>query len=230
MDIDMPVMDGKDATKKIRQHESENGWRPTSIIFLTAYSESKMQQELLDPLGVYKADGFLSKPTSQDIIRRTLIELRSKCFLKKQRLPIQSNPELKASNEIQTKRLVLLIDDDPYNLSIVSKMLTKCGFKPLEALNGREALDLYEKHWQDISFVLTDCEMPIMDGIRVTQEILARHKQSLRKQQVMIYGVTGHVEAGHKQKCFEAGMKDVLEKPVTFERIKTLLSHVQFAS
>ena len=224
MDIDMPVMDGKDATKKIRQYESENGWRPTSIIFLTAYSESKMQQELLDPLGVYKADGFLSKPTSQDIIKRTLNEVRSKSRRKRQRKwSLQSDPDLRSSSGTSIDRLVLLIDDDPYNLSIVSKMVTKCGFKPLEALNGKEALEIYDRYWQEISIVLTDCEMPIMDGIKVTEEILARRKKSLRGQKLTVYGLTGHVEFEYKKKCFEAGMKDVLEKPLTFERIKSLL-------
>ena len=224
MDIDMPVMDGKDATKKIRQYESENGWRPTSIIFLTAYSESKMQQELLDPLGVYKADGFLSKPTSQDIIKRTLNEVRSKSRRKRQRKwSLQSDPDLRSSSGTSIDRLVLLIDDDPYNLSVVSKMVTKCGFKPLEALNGKEALEIYDRYWQEISLVLTDCEMPIMDGIKVTEEILARRKKSLRGQKLIVYGLTGHVEFEYKKKCFEAGMKDVLEKPLTFERIKSLL-------
>jgi len=42
MDIDMPIMDGKTATKKMRLHELDYGWRPTPIVFLTAYSESKM--------------------------------------------------------------------------------------------------------------------------------------------------------------------------------------------
>ena len=231
MDIDMPVMDGKVATKRIRQYEMENGWKPTTIIFLTAYSESKMQKELLDPQGVYKADGFLSKPTSQDIIRRTLDEHRLKSLRKKQRLwSIQSNPELRISNDSKNDQLVLLIDDDPYNLSIVSKMLVNCGFKPLEALNGRDALELYESHWQNISLVLTDCEMPVMGGIQVAQEILARHKKFLRKQKLVIYGVTGRVEADYKKQCFEAGMKDVLVKPITFERLKALLLHIQFDS
>ena len=220
MDIDMPVMDGKTATKKIRQHEAENDWRPTVIVFLTAYSESKMQRELLDPEGEYQADGFLSKPTSQEIIRRTLAEHSSKS--KSKRSKIIESADLNANLKLHN-RMALVIDDDPYNLSIVSKMLTKCGVKPLEALNGREALELYDKHRKDINLVLTDCEMPILDGIRVTQEILARKNDVFRSPQVIIYGITGHVEAGYKKKCIEAGMKDVLEKPITLERLRKLL-------
>ena len=41
MDIDMPVLDGKSATKIIRYWEAENGWKAANIVFLTAYSESK---------------------------------------------------------------------------------------------------------------------------------------------------------------------------------------------
>ena len=228
MDIDMPVMDGKAATLSIRQHEAENQWEPTSIVFLTAYSEAKLQKELLDPQGVYKANGFLSKPTSQEIIKWTLNEQSSKSPRKKQKSIVCTNLNQKGSSDgsCSPNQLVLVIDDDPYNLSIVSKMLTKCGFKPLEALNGREALKLYDKHWKDISLVLTDCEMPVMDGIRVTQEIFAKQKNACRGQ-LPIYGITGHVEHKYKMKCLDTGMKDVLAKPITFERLKALLLGVK---
>ena len=39
MDIDMPVMDGKTATKKIREFESLKLWKPANLVFLTAYAE-----------------------------------------------------------------------------------------------------------------------------------------------------------------------------------------------
>ena len=223
MDIDMPVMDGKEATKRIRQHEAENQLKPTSIVFLTAFSESKLQKELLDPHGVYKANGFLSKPTSQDIIKRTLDEQRSKIQQMRHNVLNLSHSNI---NSNFPEQKVLLIDDDPYNLSIVSKMVTKCGFKPLEALNGREALELYDRYWGEISLVLTDCEMPIMDGIKVTQEILAKQKRSLRGRKPEVYGLTGHVEAEYQKRCLDAGMKGVLEKPITIDEVRELLLRV----
>ncbi len=120
-------------------------------------------------------------------------------------------------------RLVLLIDDDPYNLSIVSRMLVKCGFKPLEALNAKKALELYDKHCKDINLVLTDCEMPIMDGLEVSQEIIKRHQNTQGAQNLVIYGITGYVDPEYKKKCLGAGMKDVLEKPTTFDALRLLL-------
>ena len=226
MDVDMPVMDGKTATKLIRQHETEHGWRPTPLVFLTAYSEAKMQSELLDPHGAYKADGFLSKPTSQATIKRTLEDMALKLQQRKRRSRRNIPTHLsKFSNEVSFKRdrYALLIDDDPYNLSIVSRMLIKCGFKPLEALNAKQALDLYDNYWKDINLVLTDCEMPVMDGIAVTKEIISRHRKAERSQRLSVYGLTGHIEAEYKKKCRDAGMRDVLEKPITMEVIRSLL-------
>ena len=72
MDIDMPVMDGKTAVELIRQEESRRNWPPVKIVFLTAYSESKTQQELLDKRGKYKANGFYSKPASLSTIQQIL--------------------------------------------------------------------------------------------------------------------------------------------------------------
>ena len=68
MDIDMPIMDGKTATKKIRQFEKERGWTPTNLVFLTGFAEAKTQKELLDKNGEYRANNFISKSASLDMI------------------------------------------------------------------------------------------------------------------------------------------------------------------
>lgn len=76
MDIDMPLMNGKEATAKIREYELRHGWtKTTNIIMLTAFSDLKTQTELRDPSGIYKANCFISKPGSYDEIRNTIIKL-----------------------------------------------------------------------------------------------------------------------------------------------------------
>lgn len=226
MDIDMPVMDGKIATMLIRLHEANNEWRPTPVVFLTAFSEAKMQKELLDPNGVYKADRFLSKPTSQDIIKRTLVEIAEKLQQRKRKLQHNATHNLRGQpNDLGfgVDKLVLLIDDDPSNLSILSKMLVKCGYRALEASNAKEALELYDENCRNVNLVLTDCEMPGMNGIGVTKEIIARHRRAQLDQSLVIYGITGNVVPEHKLECLKAGMRDVLEKPITFDTLRTLI-------
>lgn len=66
---------------------------------------------------------------------------------------------------------VLLVDDSPAMRSFVRRVLALAGFdvgKCLEANNGQEALDVLRAEWIDV--VLTDINMPVMDG-----EEFARH-------------------------------------------------------
>ena len=77
MDIDMPILDGKEATKIMRHWEKENGWSSTTIVFLTAFAEAKTQLELLDPDGEYRADEFISKPASLEAIANVLKGIKS---------------------------------------------------------------------------------------------------------------------------------------------------------
>ena len=221
MDIDMPVMDGKTATQQIRQLERENGWNPTSIVFLTAYSEAKTKAELLNPKGVYRGDGFLAKPASLEVIQRTLRETAKK----NQNARNKATKTFRFSMNDDQNTKILIVDDDPSNLMILSKMAALCGYKTLEARNGQIALDLYEENWMDIKLILMDCEMPVMDGFEATQKILLKHKKlaELTKRDIKIYGLTGYVSKKYREKCLEVGMKDVLEKPITVANLRSLL-------
>ena len=217
MDIDMPIMDGKTATKKIREFEMESGWKPTSVVFLTAYAEAKTQSELLNPNGEYRANGFLSKPASLETIQRTLKEKANK--------KLKSMNNLRTSMTDQNQKVILIADDDPSNLVILSKMAALYGFKTLEARNGEMALELYERSWREVKLILMDCEMPVMDGFEATQRILLKYKKlaDLMRREIRIYGLTGYVGKEYREKCLEAGMKDVLEKPITIDRLRSLL-------
>ena len=228
MDVDMPVMDGKEATKLIRLHEQSRRWSPIPIVFLTAYSEPRIQKELLDSEGPYKANRFLSKPVSQEIIKRNLSQL----FARKSSGTQASNESKSITSlhmikkEEEEKKIALIVDDDSFNLAMMSRMIKICGYESLQAQNGAAAVQLYEKHWREISVIFMDCEMPIMDGWEAAEAILQhQEKQSLVggiTKAPPIYGLTGHVGGEYKQKCIKVGMKDILEKPITIDRLRKL--------
>ena len=240
MDIDMPVMDGKTATKKIRQFEKERGWTPTKLVFLTGFAEARTQKELLDKNGEYRANNFISKPASLDMMMS--IVGRNQFFMteeaKNSTSPIsttvekskmhirdQKNHEGLNSKLIPEKKVVLLVDDDPFNLVMLSRMLEIQGIETLQAKNGKIALDLYEKNWKSIDLILMDCEMPVLDGVEATKLIVENHKKRnvFGKKEPIIYGVTGHTESKYKEKCLAAGMREILEKPITIDMLRDVL-------
>ena len=215
MDIDMPVMDGKEATKIIRQEEKNRGWTPAHIVFLTGYSELKTQQELLDDQGEYRANGFCSKPASLETFQRIIQTVTSK----------ESVEGSIGYTRQDSNSLVLIADDDSLNLTIMSKMLKLCGYKCLEATNGEEAVRIYNENFKSIKLILMDCEMPVLDGLEATQKILLKQNQlgKILSRRAAVYGLTGFVGANHRQKCLDVGMEDVLEKPITIEKLREIL-------
>jgi len=69
MDIQMPVMDGLEATRKIREIESKTG-RHTPIIALTAHAMKGDREDLM----AFGFDGYISKPIDSELFEKTIME------------------------------------------------------------------------------------------------------------------------------------------------------------
>lgn len=66
---------------------------------------------------------------------------------------------------------VLIVDDDELERLLLSDRLMACGFETTLAPGGREALELLEQQWYPV--VITDLQMPGMDGIELTEKLRA---------------------------------------------------------
>jgi PleD family two-component response regulator len=67
---------------------------------------------------------------------------------------------------------ILVVDDDELELTLMADRLTASGFEVERAANGEAALQLLSRQWMPL--VITDWQMPVMDGIQLTQELRAR--------------------------------------------------------
>ncbi|ADQ46895.1 response regulator receiver protein [Caldicellulosiruptor kronotskyensis 2002] len=111
---------------------------------------------------------------------------------------------------------ILVVDDSPVVKKIVTTTLVKKGFEVKEALDGVAALEILLS--EKIDLVITDLNMPKMDGLQLTREI---RKNPMYKRIPVIMLTTNPSE---EQKALEAGANLYLKKPVTSEE---LISHVQ---
>ena len=146
-------------------------------------------------------------------------------------IPIKKHDQvllLKTSNPIGTKTVasitemhILIAEDNAFNQIIISKMLEKSGYKFDLANDGLEALDKVNKQHYDI--ILMDMQMPEMDGLRATVEILKTY-QSRGMEPPVIIGCTANAMEEDKNACSSAGMKDFLPKPFTLADLKSILS------
>ncbi|WP_075181295.1 two-component system sensor histidine kinase RcsC [Pantoea sp. 1.19] len=111
---------------------------------------------------------------------------------------------------------VLVVDDHPINRMLLSDQLGSLGYRVKTAQDGVDALNVLSRSAIDI--VLSDVNMPNMDGYRLTQRLRQLG------QTFPVIGVTANALAEEKQRCMEAGMDNCLSKPVTLDQLRQTLA------
>ncbi|MEJ2101936.1 MAG: response regulator [Desulfobacterales bacterium] len=110
---------------------------------------------------------------------------------------------------------LLLIDDEPDILRVLSKSLEADGYEVVCAQNGTEGIAVFEKEKPDI--VITDIKMPSMDGI----EVLKKVKDQNVDTEVII--ITGHGDIENAIEALKHGASDYINKPVRDEALAIAL-------
>ena len=114
----------------------------------------------------------------------------------------------------------ILVVDDETDLEILIKQKFRRKIREGEyefvfAINGKHALDQLQKH-TDVDVVLSDINMPEMDGLEATRQI--RDSDSSRiNNMIPIIAMTAHAMKGDKEKFLNAGMNDYISKPIDIE-------------
>jgi two-component system cell cycle response regulator DivK len=105
------------------------------------------------------------------------------------------------------EKTVLIVEDDLYNHSYLEELLSNTNIKILHAWDGEEAVAIVEKH-HDISLVLMDIRMPVMDGLRATQII-----KNIRPK-LPVIAQTANALNQDRKFALDAGCDDYLSKPI----------------
>lgn len=121
----------------------------------------------------------------------------------------------------QHRLKVLLVEDNAINRIVATKMLEKLGHEVFEAHNGVEGVAMSNMRKFDV--ILMDISMPEMDGIEATKLIKASDGPNF---ETRILAVTAHAMPTDIQRFENAGMADVVIKPINLDRLKVLLEEV----
>ncbi len=133
-------------------------------------------------------------------------------------------PQDKSSQANQIERLaesipldILLVEDNPINQEVARGILRKMGYDPDIANNGEEAVQMV----QDCEYhlVFMDIQMPVMDGIVATKEII----KSLGDDRPRIVAMTANAMQGDRERYLEAGMDDYVSKPIQLKAVTEAL-------
>jgi len=125
--------------------------------------------------------------------------------LKKNTPEVTEAPITKESMQIDP--VVLIVEDDENNSYLLESILVKYGISTLLAVNGKEAVDQCREH-PEISVVLMDLKMPVMDGLEATREI------KLFRKDLPVIAITAFAMRGDEKKALEAGCDAYLAKPI----------------
>jgi signal transduction histidine kinase/CheY-like chemotaxis protein len=113
---------------------------------------------------------------------------------------------------------VLVVDDNPVNLMVATRLTQRAGYQVVTATNGQEALDAVRAG--DFVAVLMDCQMPVLDGIEATRRIRALDSP---RSQTPIIALTASTLPEELALARSAGMNSVLTKPLSLERLRERL-------
>ena len=145
-------------------------------------------------------------------------------------LKIAQERELKDDNliinhtisNIDKSLRILSVDDHPVNLLYLKTILNAMGFRSVDdASNGAQAVKLVKDQKYDL--ILMDCQMPIMDGFETTKQIRKLELKQERNSTAVIFAVTADAMKGAAEKCLNSGMNDYISKPITKEKLCSML-------
>ncbi|HEY4061692.1 MAG TPA: response regulator [Puia sp.] len=111
---------------------------------------------------------------------------------------------------------ILLAEDNAINQQLAMIILTRMGYEPDIAVNGKEVLDKIRNEHFDLIFM--DIQMPEMDGLEATRRIRATHAV-----QPLIIAMTANATREDREECFAEGMNDYLSKPINLDELVNML-------
>jgi len=118
-------------------------------------------------------------------------------------------------SEKEAQDKILLVDDDPSSIELISEILQKTGLEVIIARDGEEALNRFLAN--SFELILTDLMMPKMGGIALLKEIKKKQKDAV----VLIITGFGTIESDVS--AIKAGAYDYISKPIKVDELELII-------
>ncbi|GAB0057579.1 Sensor histidine kinase RcsC [Candidatus Magnetaquicoccaceae bacterium FCR-1] len=201
MDWKMPVMDGVECMRRIRD---EAFVHTPAMIMVTAFGrEEALNEAQRQGVGLRHV---VTKPVTPSVLLESIGEALGRGVAREG--GERPDPAGEAKAKLRGAR-VLLVEDNDMNQELATELLGEAGFEVVVANNGREALDRLEAG-DRFDGVLMDCQMPVMDGYTATRAI----RENPAWARLPVIAMTANAMAGDREKVIAAGMNDHIPKPL----------------
>jgi len=115
---------------------------------------------------------------------------------------------------------ILVVEDNPTNMRVISMVLRNKGYELLEATDGEEALAVAMEGHPDL--IVMDIQLPKMDGLEVTRRL----RQTPEFKQTPIIALTASAMEGDREKIIAAGCDEYISKPVNTRQFPQLVAEM----
>lgn len=120
---------------------------------------------------------------------------------------------------------VLVVDDHAPNRMVIAQQLQFLGHEVTVAEEGEAALKLWAP--ERFELVLTDCNMPVIDGYQLAMAIRKIEKAHPDLRKCTIFGFTANAQEEEIVRCRDAGMDDCLFKPIGLDALRNRLAALE---
>lgn len=132
-------------------------------------------------------------------------------------LPTTSLPDTKEDTAI------LVAEDHALNLLVLTQKLKDLGYSVTGAEDGQQAWELWQQ--QHYHVLITDGQMPNLNGVNLVRHI--REQEALESRPpCWIVALTASTDAIEKQRYLDAGVNDILLKPISHDALVNILTHI----
>jgi len=197
LDMHMPEMDGVMLARAIRRLPRH---ARTPLLLLSSLGRNEAQ----DTPGLF--DAQMSKPAKP----RSLHDALNRLVAGRTAAQLPAVVASDAPPPSEKSARVLLAEDNPVNQKVALHLLKSLGYRADLAANGIEVLAALRQRPYDI--ILMDMQMPEMDGIEATRQIVANWPEP--NDRPWIIALTANALNGNREVCLNAGMDDYLSKPI----------------
>ncbi len=204
MDIEMPIMDGIEATKK-----ALTKYPGLVIIGLSMYDNQSYVEKLME----VGARGYLLKSSDNHSLLKTILTYPEAEIFFSEDLSYKPNV---AKNKIKN---ILVVDDFETNVIVMKSSLNMAGFNVETSINPHSAYEIANKPENKFDLIIVDFRMPVMNGA----ELVAKLRKLPKYNKIPIIMLSSEIKREHKIEAKSAGATGWMKKPFHLDKFKKII-------
>ena len=119
----------------------------------------------------------------------------------------------------QARPTILIVEDNDDSLFMLKNVLSRKGYRVVEAWDGKQAVEVAEA--EELDLILLDLQLPRLNGLGV----IHRLRQNSKLQNVPVVIITGQDPEKYRSTAIAEGCDDFLVKPIDFDRLDAVLDY-----